>query len=41
MEGTSFNGGLIAWLIGLPFIAFIIKTYKGARINKLINMNSK
>jgi len=28
MENTGFNGGLVAWLLGLPFIAFIILTQK-------------
>jgi len=31
-DGTSFNGGLIAWLIGLPFIVLIMISTRKSRI---------
>ena len=39
MEDTSFNGGLIAWLMGLPFIIFIILSEKKNSIEKLVYNN--
>ena len=37
LETTSFNGGLIAWIIGLPFIFIIILTTKKSRIETLVS----
>ena len=34
---TSFNGGLIAWIIGLPFIVTIMISTKKSRIDTLIS----
>lgn len=36
VENTDFNGGLIAWLIGLPFIIFIMMTTKKSKIDTLV-----
>ena len=33
---TSFNGGLIVWVLGLPFIAMIMVLEKKSRIDTLI-----
>lgn len=36
LEGTSFNGGLIAWILGLPFIVAIMLSTKKSRIDTLV-----
>ncbi|EGR33143.1 PAS domain S-box family protein [Ichthyophthirius multifiliis] len=41
LSGTSFNGGLISWLIGLPFIVLIMITEKKSRIDTLIRSQMK
>ncbi|EGR30164.1 PAS domain S-box family protein [Ichthyophthirius multifiliis] len=38
---TSFNGGLIIWVLGLPFISFIMLTSKKSRIDTLIRSQMK
>lgn len=40
MENTSFQGSIVAWLIGLPFIIIAVFTSKDHRVNLLlINVN--
>ena len=41
LEDTSFTGGLIAWLIGLPFIGVIIWSSTKSRSNKLAQGSSR
>lgn len=36
LETTSFNGGLIAWILGLPFIVMIMLSTKKSRIDTLV-----
>lgn len=36
LETTSFNGGLIAWLLGLPFIVSIMLSTKKSKIDMLL-----
>ena len=31
-DGSSFNGGLIAWMVGLPFIVLIMISTRKSRI---------
>ncbi|KAL4452980.1 hypothetical protein ABPG73_000906 [Tetrahymena malaccensis] len=38
---TEFNGGLIIWILGLPFICFIMLTQKKSRIDTLITSQTK
>ncbi|KAL4460691.1 hypothetical protein ABPG72_017167 [Tetrahymena utriculariae] len=38
---TGFNGGLIIWILGLPFICFIMLTSKKSRIDTLISSQTK
>ncbi|EAR82219.2 PAS domain S-box protein (macronuclear) [Tetrahymena thermophila SB210] len=38
---TEFNGGLIIWILGLPFICFIMLTSKKSRIDTLITSQTK
>lgn len=40
MEGTLFEGSLVAWIIGIPFIVLIVITNRDHRIDLLlINVN--
>ncbi len=40
MENTLFEGSLIAWMIGIPFIVLIVLTNRDHRIDLLlINVN--
>lgn len=41
MSPSGFNGGLIAWLIGLPFIVTIMLTTKKSRIETLVSSQAK
>ncbi|EGR29894.1 PAS domain S-box family protein [Ichthyophthirius multifiliis] len=41
LQGMQFNGGLISWLIGLPFIVMIMLTTKKSRIDTLIRSQMK
>ena len=41
MTPTGFNGGLIAWLLGLPFIVVIMITTKKSRIETLVSSQIK
>ncbi|KRX00216.1 hypothetical protein PPERSA_10715 [Pseudocohnilembus persalinus] len=38
---TSFNGGLIAWLVGLPFLIFIMVSSRKSNIENLIKSQVK
>ncbi|KAL4460692.1 hypothetical protein ABPG72_017168 [Tetrahymena utriculariae] len=38
---TSFNGGLIIWILGLPFIFLIMKTTRQSKIKTLIGSQMK
>ena len=41
LEGTSFNGGLIAWVIGLPFILIIMLSTRKSHIENLVKSQMK
>jgi hypothetical protein len=41
LANTSFDGGMIIWLMGLPFIAFIMFSAKRSHINKLLKSQVK
>jgi hypothetical protein len=40
-SSTEFNGGLIAWIIGLPFIICIMMTTKKSNIDTLTKSQVK
>lgn len=41
VENTSFSGGLIAWLLGLPFIISIMISTKQSKIDMLLRSQNK
>lgn len=40
-ENSDFNGGLIAWVIGLPFLVSIMLMTKKSKIETLVKSQSK
>lgn len=41
LKATGFNGGLVIWLSGLPFIGIIIIFERKSNIDKLFSSNLK
>lgn len=41
LKGMNFTGGIIAWLIGLPFIPFIIFSTQKSHIDTLLASQTK
>ena len=39
MEETDFNGGLIAWIMGMPFIILIFISDRNLKIEKINQIN--
>ncbi|CAD8062066.1 unnamed protein product [Paramecium sonneborni] len=41
LENTSFKGGLVAWLLGIPFIVSIMASSRKSKIDMLIRQSNK